>query len=283
MFRDRGTGVYRGERMEQAIDLSSIGNARELGGYKAGEFSVKRGILLRTGSISKADEEDIRKLSQEYSLGALIDLRMKTEKEEEPDPEIPGATYYSFPVMEMSDYPGYDEEEVTRLLLSEDRMALIRRSIEIGMLDASFYETFVMFDRGKKAYRGFFQVLLDTPRHRAVLWHCTDGKDRTGVASMLLLSALGVDRETILKDYLLSNEYNAERIQYAKEILAAKRPDPNTEKMMLFGMGAVYEEYLLASIRVLEKNYGSVEAYLEQELGVGPEEREQLRGKYLIG
>ncbi len=73
--------------------------------------------------------------------------------------------------------------------------------------------------------------MLDTEPERAVLWHCTGGKDRTGLAAMLILSALGVDEETVVKDYLLTNEFNAQRIAGTKQYLRAQGYHSRTQQI----------------------------------------------------
>ena len=89
-----------------------------------------------------------------------------------------------------------------------DRMALFNAAYESGMLSEKLYTDFLLKDRGRMAFRGFFKALLDLQEDRAILWHCTDGKDRTGCAAMLVLFALGADRETVVHDYMLTNVYN---------------------------------------------------------------------------
>ena len=133
----------------------------------------------------------------------------------------------------------------------------------------------------KKAYRSLFACLLTIGEGRAVLWHCTDGKDRTGVASMLILTALGASEETVMHDYLLTNEYNREQIARARQGIDKKDMDPEMKKLMLFGAGAVYEEYMLNAIREMDSRCGSPESYLRQELGVGSDEVDALRQKFL--
>lgn len=271
------------KKQKQAVLLFSVENARELGGYRVGDTTIKEGVLLRAGSLARASMEDIHMLKDDYRLGALVDFRMELELKQEPDPEVPGASYHPLPVMELTDFPGVEDEELARFLNSDmGRMEMIETSVERGMMDPNLYESFVMTERGKKAYREFFRVLLELPEDRAVLWHCTDGKDRTGVAAMLLLTALGADRETILSDYLLTNTYNAKRIQQMKFRVSSMKLDPETEKKMLFGMGGVFEEYLACAMSAIEEHYDSIENYLETELGVGENERQALRTKYLV-
>lgn len=268
--------------MERSLHLKSIGNARELGGLPAHGTTLRKGLLLRTAGLASAGDDDLKRLTDFYHVAVVIDLRMTVERVQIPDPVLPGATNLFLPILELEDTPGFEPEQMGEYAsLMTDRMALLRQGVETGMLGPDLYRGFLLSERGRKGYRRFFQALLELPEGHAALWHCTDGKDRTGVAAMLLLSALGASRQTIMEDYLLTNDYNATTIARASAALDRTPMDPQTKRQMTFGMGAVYEEYLEAAFAALDETYGSVEAYLAEELGVGAAEREVLRGKFL--
>ena len=116
------------------------------------------------------------------------------------------AVNHFLPVLDVEDFPGYSPDLMKQYYdPGADKLAMLKTAAEMGMLDDRLYVNFLFSERGKSAYRALFRVLLELPEGRSVLWHCTDGKDRTGVASMLILAALGADRRTILEDYLLTN------------------------------------------------------------------------------
>ena len=100
---------------------------------------------------------------------------------------------------------------------------------------------------------------------------------------MLLLSALGASRETIIADYMLTNEYNAGRIELIRQKTAAYRMPPDKLDALMFMSGAVVERYMTNAIDVLTEKYGSVEGYLRDELNIGYAELKELRDKYLCG
>lgn len=268
--------------MEQAIKLKSIGNARELGGYPAKGGTVKHGLLLRTAALKDISEEDKETLSSEYHVEAVIDLRMGYEREAAPDPEIPGAKNLFLPVLEAEDYPGYSPELMEKFKNSGmDRLTMMRTAQEMGFMSDTMYVDFMFTERGKKAYRAFFDCLLELPEGRSVLWHCTDGKDRTGVAAMLILGALGADRKTIMEDYLLTNKYNAAKIAATKEGLERASVPEDLIELAVFGSGAVYDYYMLNAIKAADERCGSVSGYLSEELGIGEDAIGELSGKFL--
>ena len=270
--------------LKQAIDLPGVRNARELGGYHAGDKHIRPGLLLRTAIMNNAMPETVNKLTGEYRLQTVIDFRMTVERGAVPDPEIPGAKNIHLPVIEIEDYPPPDPKMLEEYENGGDRIKMFEMSYDAGMLSPELYSGFLLGERGKRAYREFFRVLLESnPGKGAILWHCTDGKDRTGCAAMLLLTALGASRETIIYDYMLTNEYNAGQIEAVRQKTAAYPMPPEKREALLFMCGAVTEKYMTNAISALNKKYGSIEGYLREELNVGSAELEALRNKFLIG
>lgn len=268
--------------MEHALKLTSVGNARELGGFAAGGKTVKHGVLLRTASLAALSPEDKSILETTYRVATVVDLRMSVERELSPDPVISGAENVFLPVLEMADYPGYDPELAKRFFAPDaDRLAMMKTAVELGMLSDRLYVDFLFSERGKTAYRGLFRALLELPEGRAILWHCADGKDRTGVAAMLILTALGAANQTILEDYLLTNAYNAEKLAVVRAGLERAPMTPELREMILFSSGAVHERFMTNALDAMTERCGSPEGYLARELGVGAAECDALRQKYL--
>lgn len=267
--------------MEQSINLTSIGNARELGGFSVGDAVVKHGVLLRTASLTSISDEDMDRLTKEYHLYAVMDLRMSSERKHAPDMDIPGVENLFFPVVELEDYED-GGVNMGRALADPDidRFEIMKIAVQAGMLDEHLYERFLFSDRGKKAYRDMFATLLELPEGRSVLWHCTDGKDRAGVASMLVLAALGADRDVIIRDYMLTNVYNQKKIDEHREALRGSLLTPEYQEIAMFGYGAVYEKYMINALTAMEDRYGSTTGYISEELGVGEPELEELHRKF---
>ncbi|MBP5718843.1 MAG: tyrosine-protein phosphatase [Abditibacteriota bacterium] len=266
---------------QQSIGLEKVNNARELGGYRIGNQRIRRGLLLRSGRLSGASDQDVQTLSEKYRLGAVADFRMTVEQEESPDRPVPGAVHYALPVMEFVE-EGLSPDMAAFMDDRTDRVVWIQNAVDFGFLNDRFYIDFLRPELGRAGYRKFFQILLELPEDRAILWHCTDGKDRTGVAAMLLLSALGADRDLIMRDYLLTNTFNAEKLQAGREKLSGISLSQERRDIYLFTTaGGVFARFLENAMEDLESAYGSMEGYLSAELGIGPAERGILRRKYL--
>lgn len=266
----------------QSIPLSSVKNSRELGGYVAADGrKVKSGVLLRTGRLSEISDEDITILKDTYKLEHIIDFRMSMEVQTLPDRDIDGAEYHHLDVIEITSF--FSDVEMPDIDINKiDPFQMAEITINSGMQNDRMYIGFLSCDMGKKAFSDFFRILISAQPDRAVLWHCTSGKDRTGIAAMLLLSALGVDEKTIIDDYLLTNVFNAERIEGTKQVMRTKGYEDDFIDQAVLVFDAVDESYMRNAIAYLKKEYGSVMGYIRDGLGISQEEIDSLKEKYLL-
>ena len=270
--------------LKNEILLPGVKNSRELGGYPAGGRIVKKGVLIRTAELAHAAPEAKLILSETYHIKHIVDFRMKGEAMKAPDPIIQGAENHNFSVVEIEDYYAMlGDSDIPKDILSQsmNKSQMVEMAYERGFIGPHMYSMYLLSDRGKKAYKDFFRLLIEAdPEEGAVLWHCTDGKDRAGVAAALLLAALGADMKTILDDYMLTNVYNANKIDAIK----SKYSDCTKEKQdaMIFLGGGVIDSYLINAFSAVNKQFGSVKGYLTDGLGLDDSELIQLREKYTI-
>lgn len=266
---------------EYSIPLSGIQNARELGGYVTADGrTVRSGVLLRTASLHGCTDEDIRTLTDVFRTQYIIDFRMPMEMKGAEDPAIPGAEYRHLNVIDLSALPWLQDQEID--LSAIDIVQVVGLSEQMGFLNERMYIGFLTSGTGRAAYAAFFRLLLDADPDRAVLWHCTGGKDRTGLAAMLLLSAFGVDEETVVCDYLLTNTFNEHRIALTRQYLKARGCDDALIEKAVIVFDAVDERYMRNAIAYLKEEFGSVAGYLCDGLGLSPSELDSLRSKYLL-
>ena len=278
-------GEVAAETDNQSIYLTNVNNARELGGYVGADGKkVKKGVFLRTAALGNASEEDIERLCDVYSLGTVIDFRMDREINANPDPEIAGVKNINLKIMDekamaakmqaltAEDIEGIDPTDpVGRLMIA----------IKAGIVGDQMYINFLSGEQGQKGYTAMFDELLALPEGRSLLFHCTQGKDRTGCAAMLILSALGVDEDTIIKDFMLTNIYNAKLIaSQRKELIEAGYSGDELETIMS-AKDQVNRKYMENALDWMKENYGSAEGYIKQVLGVTDEEISTLRARFL--
>lgn len=146
---------------------------------------------------------------------------------------------------------------------------------------STIYKNMLVSDEGKKAYSEFFDKLLTIDDGRAALWHCTQGKDRAGMAAVLLLYALGADDETVKQDYLLTNEAYKDLIE-ENGAKAAELGLNEDETREFVGLAAsVNEHFLDLALESVKAEYDSVINYLKEGLGLSDDDINTLRDKFL--
>ncbi len=269
----------------QSIGLSGVGNARELGGYVSEDGrTVVRGRLLRTASLSAATDEDIKRLSDVYHTAVVVDLRMTNEIEAAPDVDIPNAKNIHLGIIDEAAVAekknNLTAEDLEGLDLT-NKMDQLKIAIKLGIIGENMYIDFLSGAQGKDNYRKFFEELLALPDGQAILFHCTQGKDRTGVAAMLILSALGVDKAAIMEDFELTNTFNADLIAKEREMLTGQGYEGEELALMMTAMDEVNPQYMENAYAWIEDEYGSVVGYITKELNISEEQINTLKDKFL--
>ncbi|MEG1721127.1 MAG: tyrosine-protein phosphatase, partial [Pseudoflavonifractor sp.] len=264
-----------------SLGLSKVENARQLGGYRTEDGRrVKDGLLLRSGKLSGATPEDKARLTATYHLTQVVDFRTTDEIAAGPDPALTGVTNTHIGVLDESGSGSSSSSAITGIYGADPVDAIIGM-VKDGVVSDEMYLSFLSDAHSLAAYRQFFEVLLAN-QSGATLWHCTGGKDRAGTAAALLLSALGVDRETVLQDFALTNDFNAAKIAYMADAAAQKGADPVTVAGVrtLVGVDRSFMEKLLNTI---DKTFGSVPAFFTAKNGLGLSETQlaTLKDMYL--
>lgn len=266
----------------QALLVTGIENARQLGGYETADGRrVKRDVLLRTAKLSDAPSEELAALKDIYHLGVVVDFRTLAEREGAPDPEIDGVDNIVLDVLDEGSRTGAGAAiagiyENGGAEPAEVMLNIIRS----GCVSERMYADMAFDPAAEKGFRDFFRILLENGGQKAVLWHCSGGKDRTGAAAVLLLLALGVNKETALRDFELTNEFLREKIAYMESCAAELTDDPE-EIAWVKDLTGVNRKYMEKLLDTLEEKYGSQERYLTEGLGLDRTELEQLMEMYL--
>ena len=160
-------------------------------------------------------------------------------------------------------------EDMIKLLLENAEHPAIQNMCT-NMYDIIFFE-----ESSQEVYRKFFAHLIAlNPEDGALLWHCTQGKDRAGCASAMLLAALGAERDLIMADFVLSKDYYD---PMASRIPVQTETQKNVINTLISANPAVFE----ATLDKIDQKYGSLRNYLTECIGVTPQMMETLRDKYL--
>ena len=262
------------ELKNQQIGLSSVHNARQLGGYKIGNQRIKDNLLLRSAKLSGLSEEDSILLGEKYKVQCIYDFRGKEESLSAPD-IIPGKARYLSLALSFTgdendtDTKFEDEEQIIGMLLQYAEHPSVQ-AMCTNMYDIIFFD-----ESSQEVYRKFFADLLTVnPKDGAVLWHCTQGKDRAGSASAMLLVALGANRELIMADFILSKDYY--------DPIASKiKAETETQKTVINTLISANPEIFEATLDKVDEKYGSLRNYLTECIGVTPEMMKVLCERYL--
>ncbi len=266
---------------QRYVPVDGIVNARDLGGYPAADGKIVRhGLLLRSASLAEAKEKDLSYLSG-IPVGTVVDFRMDFELRGKEDKVIPGARYVRLPINSSGmDVTDEDEKE-----LSRHKSFDVRKFIMIAAFNKraqtiarEMYPIMVTDEDCQKQFAAFLQMVVHADS--AILFHCTQGKDRTGLASAYILSALGVDRETIIKDFDATNAI------YAKDVKRLSRrvrffggKDQEIETVKAF-IGANTENFIKV-LDFIDSEYGSLLNYIQGPLGLSDNDILRLKERYL--
>lgn len=252
--------------LQRVLPLSGGQNFRDLGGYTAEDGrSVQWGQIFRSGSMHSLTADDLAYL-QQVGLRTVVDFRSLSERTKEPPPWSNAPA----PNIVAIDYT----MTTNPINLAFARSDLDRAGMQAAMAEGCAELPFLLAGH----YRQLFACLLagETP----LAFNCTAGKDRTGLGAALVLTALGVPHETIVADYLLSNQAFRMDI-YARNSPHAMANLARFPAEVIKTVMSVDAAYLGAALGAIEARAGTINAYLEQELGLTPADVSQLRARYL--
>lgn len=258
----------------QLIGVTSGRNFRELGGYETlSGKKIKMHKLLRTGNLADLSPFDKQFLT-DYGAKYDVDFRSKEEVDNQPDRVPDGVEYIYDPVF------SEDLTNSSKSITDLDTQA--HDDADFGFNHMHYaYEDMIESEPAQKAYRKFFDVLLEnTVNGESVIFHCTAGKDRTGFGALLALSALGVPLNTIKKDYLLTNITTKD---FVDSMVEHARQNGKNENVLqsIRDIQSVRSEYLDHAVKVLNDEYGGINNYLRDIMKLSSADIMKLRNIYL--
>lgn len=238
------------------LELQGSSNFRDLGGYVGRDgHPVRWRRLFRSDHLGELTQDDVQSLS-DLGLARVCDFRGAQERAVVPC-VMPGVTVHTLPI-EPTVVQGIQS------LLAAGKALTAQATVE---LMEQTYRNFVLDNSPR--FATLFDHLLhdDTP----LVFHCTAGKDRTGFAAALILLALGVPRNVVMQDYLLTNEFY--RQPRAASGFASQE--------VLDVLWKVQAGFLDAALQLVQSDHGGVDAYLEKSIGLGLAQRRRLEQLYL--
>lgn len=252
---------------ERLIKLEMGSNFRDIGGYKAfGGKIVKWGKIYRTGATAMLNESDLE-IVQSLKVKELIDLRSIEERVLAPT-KINQVKYNSYGYSMMS-------------MMPKQSSGTVQNGVDL-------YRNFPKF------FAPQVKIVFDTMlrNQNPIVYNCSAGQDRTGFVTAIILSSLGVSKETIIEDYHLSTKYRVPINEFPK--INPELHKDNAAAMMFAKYQAMPnynvptplknaggKAYLLGAFEEIEKQWGSVDNYLIKEIGLSPNDLKKLKTLYL--
>lgn len=246
--------------------LASADNFRDLAGldtaYAAGDGFLRTETVYRSNALD-IEDADLETLT-DLGISTVIDLRTPAEIEEHPDRVPEGAEYVNIDILGGGTTAA--NPNATFEITTPENSAKMLEEVNLGFVE----------DPGQRAQ--FAKVLTTIAKADGpVVYHCTAGKDRAGWTSAVLQLAAGVDREDVMENYLATNDYSADRIAATTEQIREEKGDEAADAYeVLLGVQA---DFLETGLDAMESEYGDIEGYLSEGLGLDDATIEQLRDK----
>ena len=258
LFNDR----YRVRVASRTVNVPGVQNFRDLGGYPvyAQHKRIRWGMLYRSARIDLSQPATRDKLNH-LGIRTVIDLRTPSESPL-PAGTLPGqprVVHIPIPVDCLTDILA----DIDQQRIQPDTIGRIVERINRHIVAAN-----------APAFRQMFDILLDKENYPAVI-QCSTGKGRTGIASALVLNALGVNDDDIMTDYRLSRFNIPTAISYVYEL-------PVRSQEALITLFSARENFLNAAKDEIERTYGSVDEYLTKAVGLQKDELKDLRKILLV-
>lgn len=250
----------------RCITFDGVRNFRDLGGYKGeGGRPTRWGTLYRSGELSKFSSIN-EALWLSLNVDLIIDFRSLHERTRNP-----------------TNVPKERQPAVSSLEIQAGNITKVIRELKEGKHSASRIRS-LMLDINRNfvleqtsVFQNFFALLAS--KQQGVIFHCSAGKDRTGFAAALLLTALGVSQEQIMQDYLLTRQFFIPEQFYKHDFSEHFAAQVSLEQIR--PLLEVHPDYLNTAFDTINKEYGSVDNYLTQALGVTSAMRKTLQNHYL--
>lgn len=265
-----GTGVpaSRGEIGLRSVELQSVSNVRDLGGIPVcGDRAVLPGLFFRGSALANVSPDDSFVLFAELGIRCVVDLRCGWEREAAPDASVPG--------VENLHIPFYDKDKVG-IEYTEPAKGTKVVGRDVACDPCRFYRSLANPLTANQMRTGLACIFEHVLQGLPVYQHCSGGKDRAGIMSLLVLTVLGASRVDILEDYLLTNVSRDKNYQQAFERFLKFSDGDEARAHELTKAHRARPENLEAFYEAVDESYGSMERFVREVLAISDERREEI-------
>ncbi|MBN8046975.1 tyrosine-protein phosphatase [Paraclostridium bifermentans] len=243
-------------------------NFRDIGGCKSSDGRVvKEGLFFRSANLVNLSKNDFQML-KDLNIKTIFDFRDESERLSSPSDIVENINYIRIPAMPQL------KSNIAQLGSIKEMMEnMFDKNNAFELLKEAYYNLPV----NNPAYKELVK-LMQNDSNLPILMHCTAGKDRTGVGSAIILMILGVNRSSIVEDYLKSNQSAKDSIN---EILSVQPELKNVPKDKLKYIFGVNETYINEVFKRIDTDFDSTEDYLFKEFNLTKDNIKNLQSKYL--
>ena len=261
-------------------ELKGARNTRDIGQYQTVDGrKIKKKIFFRSGRLDKLPRKAMLKFLKDNNVRTIIDLRTQIEVNEGRKLAYPEEIdYYHIPVLNQEFFGITHEKNMSKVMFKERQRITKEVSGDDYMI--SMYESIVFNPSSQRHFRAFFDLLLEH-QEGSIIYHCTGGKDRTGIATMFILTLLGVSRKDILDDFEASEYFNRKYIRSRKFAINLILVFHRRFREILLAMLHSKRIYMEKLIESIEGKYGSVLNYLRTEIKIDEEKQKKLQDLFL--
>ncbi len=269
------------------IPLEGTKNTRDLGGYptrNGKRIAYKR--LIRSDCLATITKNDEDVLLHDLHVLYEVDMRGKQEILKRPNVKLENVTFLHLPVQKERkhrDYNPHTNIQVEDKALQHTIDYLFRMNFK-GDITIAFEKVYRSMLRpyGKSQYEKFIRLCIQN-KEGAILFHCADGKDRSGLAAAILLLSLGVEKELVIQDYLKTNENTVDKARKREEYLRnVAHVQDEIVINSIKAVAGVRRNWIEAAFDEMEKQSGTIENFIHQELHLSDEDLNELQENYLI-
>ncbi len=256
--------------------IKKLAYIHDLGGILTKDgLVIKHHKLIRSSNLSKINSEGVDRLADNFKVKRVIDLRTEEEIKQNPEDFITTRIeYLHLPSLTNEQNPAINKLNRLEIL---DALVHLKGGVKAHM--KKLYRTLVNSKKAQNVYKEVFKNLLDDSNDGAILYHCTQGKDRTGVLTYLILSALGVSSITASNVYM---SFNRRSILKRVAIWIGMNVAVSPRKAVALNNCLIARRiYINSAIEELDTQYNGVENYLKNQIGLSDEDITKLRNKYL--
>lgn len=259
----------------EAIVLATLPNLRDAGGWPTADGRrVRTGVLFRSTALDRLDDADAAAVTA-LGIRCVVDFRTSLERANQPNRVLEGVRGLVEDVLADSDVAVPAQMQA---FFREPAQALMfLQSGKGDELLRAAYREFITLPSARRGLTTFYRLLLDEAA-LPVLYHCTTGKDRTGWATAALLTLLGVSEADVYREYLLTNE----QLLPALEPLFQRFEAHGAPRELLVPVLGVDRSYLDEAFATLHAEFGTIEHYFAEGLGITDAEQTQLRERLLV-